>query len=108
MSDTKREFQLLSESEIDGGFLDDVIRKSIRDLQAGLCNTEAALLSIIDKDEVRPELWLASHECNVELMNLVKELISICKEFKPSSKALKIAKGELDEKVQDINQMDQS
>ena len=85
----------LSESEIDGEFVDEAIKGSIRDLQQGLCEVERHLLNMIDRDEIDASMWMASHECNVELMNIVKELISICKEIRPSSRALKIAREEI-------------
>mgnify|MGYP000141162353 CR=1 FL=1 len=42
---------------------------------------------------------LASHECNTELLNLVTELMMICKEIKPSGKSLKIAREEIKEHI---------
>jgi hypothetical protein len=54
---------------------------------------------MIQSNEIDAKMWLASHECNIELLNLVKELIVICKEIKPSNKALKIARDEIDEDI---------
>lgn len=91
---------VLSESEIDGEFVDEAIKGSIRDLQQGLCEVERHLLNMIDSDEIDAKQWMASHECNIELMNILKELISICKEIRPSSRALKIARNEIKEHVE--------
>ena len=98
----------ISESEIDGVFVEDAIKGSIRDLQAGLCEVETHLLKMIQYDEIDAKSWLASHECNVELLNLVKELIDICKEIKPSGKALKIAREGIDKEINDFKQTGQN
>ena len=87
----------ISESEIDGECVDKLLKESIKDIQAGLCNTEMALLRLVDNDEINPDLWLLSYECNIQLINLVKELNIILKEIKPSAKALTIAHTQLDE-----------
>ena len=92
----------ISESEIDGVEISDAIKGSIRDLQAGLCEVETHLLKMIQYDEIDAKSWIASHECNIQLLNLVKELIDICKEIKPSGKALKIARGEIDDTISDF------
>jgi len=97
---SNKDLVLLSESEVDGEFLDVAIKNSIRDIQQGMCEVEKHLLNMIDKDEIDATMWMASHECNVELLTLVKELISICKEIKPSSRALKIAREEIKEHVE--------
>jgi hypothetical protein len=93
----------ISESEIDGECVDKLLKESIKDIQAGLCNTELALLRLVDNDEINPELWLSSYECNIQLINLVKELNIILKEIKPSAKALKIAHTKLDECIEKEN-----
>lgn len=93
---------VLSESEFDGETVEQALKGSIRDIQAGLCQVEDHLMKMISKDYVDATSWIASHECNIELKNLVLELIMICKEIKPSSKALKIARGEIDEAISDF------
>ena len=93
----------ISESEIDGECVDKLLKESIKDIQTGLCNTEMALLRLVDNDEINPDLWLASYECNIQLINLVKELNIILKEIKPSAKALKIAHTKIDECVEKEN-----
>jgi len=64
----------ISESEIDGECVDKLLKESIKDIQTGLCNTEMAILRLVDNDEINPDLWLASYECNIQLINLVKDL----------------------------------
>ena len=91
---------LLSESEIDSVFVDVLLKQSIKDIQQGLCNVEMSLMRLIERDEIDPDLWMACHESNVVLLNLVKELISIMKEIRPSNKSLKIARGNIDEVVE--------
>ena len=98
----------LSESEIDGETVEVAIKQSIKDLQQGLCHVETHLLKMIDSDEIDGTMWLASHECNVELLNLIKDLISICKEIKPSGKALKIAREEIKEHIDVTNALGQN
>ena len=98
---------LLSESEIDGELLETALKRSIRDVQAGLNNCEKHLLDMIEQDEIEAESWIASHEMNVELLNLVKELIQLCKEFRPSSRALKVARESLKEKVEQVQKLNQ-
>ena len=90
----------ISESEIDGECVDKLLKESIKDIQTGLCNTEMALLRLVDNDEINPDLWLASYECNIQLINLVKELNIILKEIKPSAKALKIAHTKIEESIE--------
>ena len=90
----------ISESEIDGECVDKLLKESIKDIQTGLCNTEMALLRLVDNDEINPDLWLASYECNIQLINLVKELNIILKEIKPSAKALKIAHTKIDKSIE--------
>ena len=90
----------ISESEIDGECVDKLLKESIKDIQTGLCNTEMALLRLVDNDEINPELWLSSFECNIQLINLVKELNIILKEIKPSAKALKIAHTKIEESIE--------
>jgi len=104
---SNKDLVLLSESEVDGEFLDVAIKNSIRDIQQGMCEVEKHLLNMIDKDEIDATMWMASHECNVELLTLVKELISICKEIKPSSRALKIAREEIKEHVEQQQRLGQ-
>ena len=91
---------MISESEIDGCQVDKLLKDSIKDIQQGLCNVEMCIMRMIDKDEIDSELWLASHECNVTLLNLVKELIEILKEIKPSAKSLKIARDRIDQTIE--------
>ena len=90
----------ISESEIDGECVNKLLKESIKDIQTGLCNTEMALLRLVDNDEINPDLWLASYECNIQLINLVKELNIILKEIKPSAKALKIAHTKIEESIE--------
>ena len=87
---------MISESEIDGEHVDVLLKQSCKDIQSGLCNVEMALMRMIEKDEIDAEMWLASHECNITLLNLVKELNEIMKEIKPSSKSLKLARDKID------------
>ena len=89
----------ISESEIDGCQVDKLLKDSIKDIQQGLCNVEMCIMRMIEKDEIDAELWLASHECNVTLLNLVTELIEIMKEIKPSAKSLKIARDGIDKTI---------
>jgi hypothetical protein len=91
---------LISESEIDGEHIDVLLKESIKSIQQGLCNVEMSLMYMIEKDEIDAEMWLASHECNITLLNLVKELNEIMKEIRPSSKALKLARGKIDEVIE--------
>ena len=91
---------LLSESEIDSVFVDVLLKQSCKDIQQGLCNVEMSLMRLIERDEIDPNLWMACHESNVILLNLVKELIDIMKQIKPSSKSLKIARDSIDEVVE--------
>ena len=90
---------MISESEIDGECVDKLLKDSIKDIQQGLCNVEMCIMRMIEKDEIDADLWLASHECNVTLLNLVKELIEILKEIKPSAKSLKIARDGIDKTI---------
>jgi hypothetical protein len=62
-----------------------------------------ALLRLVDNDEINLELWLASYECNIQLINLVKELNLILKEIKPSAKAFQIAHSKIDECIEKEN-----
>ena len=98
----------ISESEIDGVEISDAIKNSIRDLQGGLCEVETHLLKMIQYDEIDAKSWLASHECNVELLNLVKELIEICKEIRPSGKALKIARDDINKEIDEFKNSGQN
>ena len=91
---------MISESEIDGEHVDVLLKQSIKDIQSGLCNLEMSLLNMIEKDEIDAELWIATNECNVTLLNLVKELSDILKEIKPSSKGLKIAREKIDKCIE--------
>ena len=90
---------MISESEIDGCHVDKLLKDSIKDIQQGLCNVEMCIMRMIEKDEIAAELWLGSYECNVTLLNLVKELIEILKEIKPSAKSLKIARDGIDKTI---------
>ena len=91
---------MISESEIDSVFVDVLLKQSCKDIQQGLCNVEMSLMRLIERDEIDPNLWIACHESNVILLNLVKELIDIMKEIKPSSKSLKIARDNIEEVVE--------
>jgi hypothetical protein len=62
-----------------------------------------ALLRLVDNDVINPDLWVALYECNIQLINLVKELNLILKKIKPSAKALKIAHMKIDECVEKEN-----
>lgn len=97
-----KDIVLMSESELDGELIEDCLRNSIKDIQGGLCNVETHLMKMISSDEIDAEMWLASNVCNVELLNLVKELIGICKEIKPSSRTLKVARDSIDQKIDDF------
>lgn len=91
-----KDIVIMSESEIDGESVEQALRGSIKNIQQGLCFVETHLMKMIESDEIDAEMWLASHQCNVELKNLVLELIMICKEIKPSSKSLKVARDNID------------
>ncbi len=86
---------LISESEIDGEHIDVLLKQSVRDIQTGLCNVEMSLMRMIEHDEIDADMWLASHECNITLLNLIKELNEIMKEIRPSGKSLKIARDKI-------------
>jgi hypothetical protein len=62
-----------------------------------------SLMHLVEKDEIDPELWLATNDCNITLLNLVKELNEILKEIKPSSKELKLARSKIDEVIENEN-----
>ena len=70
---------MISESEIDGEHVDVLLKQSIKDIQSGLCNLEMSLLNMIEKDEIDAELWIATNECNVTLLNLqeMKKLLKL-------------------------------
>ena len=91
---------MFSESELDGTCVDVLLKQSCKDIQTGLCNLEMSLMHLVETDEIDPELWLSTHDCNITLLNLVKELNEILKEIKPSSKALKLARGKIDEVIE--------
>ena len=91
---------MFSESDIDGEHVDVLLKQSCKDIQQGLCNLEMSLMRLVEKDEIDSEHWLATHECNIILLNLVKELSEILKEIKPSSKSLKIAKDKINSVVE--------
>ena len=90
---------MFSESELDGTCVDVLLKQSCKDIQTGLCNLEMSLMHLVETDEIDPELWVSTHDCNITLLNLVKELNEILKEIKPSSKALKLARGKIDEVI---------
>lgn len=102
MSNKNKDVVIMSESEIDGETVQEALKGSIRDIQAGLCQVEDHLMKMISQDYVDGTSWVASHECNIELKNLVLELIMICREIRPSAKALKIARGEIDVAISDF------
>ena len=91
---------MFSESELDGTCVDVLLKQSCKDIQTGLCNLEMSLMHLVETDEIDPELWVSTHDCNITLLNLVKELNEILKEIKPSSKALKLARGKIDEVIE--------
>lgn len=95
---------MLSESEIDGESVEECLKKAIKDIQQGLCNVESHLIKMIESDEIDAKMWSASNICNVELKNLVIELIMICKEIKPSSKALKVARDLINNEIEKYEQ----
>ena len=94
----------ISESEIDGEEVETLIRESIKNMQGGLCEVESHLLRMIDADEIDAPMWLASNMVQIELKNLVNELIAICRELKPSGKALKVARGDIDNGIKQFEQ----
>ena len=94
---------MFSESELDGERVDVLLKQSCKDIQIGLCNLEMSLMHLVEKDEIDPELWLATNDCNITLLNLVKELNEILKEIKPSSKELKLARSKIDEVIENEN-----
>ena len=95
---------MFSESELDGERVDVLLKQSCKDIQTGLCNLEMSLMHLVEKDEIDPELWLATNDCNITLLNLVKELNEILKEIKPSSKESKlIARSKIDEVIENEN-----
>ena len=94
-----KDIVVMSESEIDGESVEECLRGAIRNIQEGLCNVETHLLRMIAADEINAEMWLASHSCNIELKNLIAELIEICKEIKPSTKALKVARENIESSI---------
>jgi hypothetical protein len=94
---------MFSESELDGERVDVLLKQSCKDIQTGLCNLEMSLMHLVEKDEIDPELWLATNDCNITLLNLVKELNEILKEIKPSSKELKLARSKIDEVIENEN-----
>ena len=94
-----KETVCMSESEIDGEEVEVLLRKSIKDIQSGVCNMETHLLKMIESDEIDAKMWMASNMVNVELINLIKELVSICKEIRPSTKALKVARGNIEDDI---------
>lgn len=82
----QQEDKLLSESEYgDGLSMEDAIKSSIRDIQAGLVNVEKALLDLIDEDVITMERFLPCYELSNELIVLSKELMEILKELKPTN-----------------------
>lgn len=80
----QQEDKLLSESEFGDMSMEDAIKSSIRDIQAGLVNVEKALLDLIDEDVITMERFLPCYELSNELIVLSKELMEILKELKPS------------------------
>ena len=92
---------MISESDIDGVECDKAIKNSILNIQDGLNNLEMSLIRLIDNDNIDPVLWISCNDCSDSLMNLCKDLQGILKEIKPSSKELKIAKGRIDEVIEE-------
>ena len=92
---------MISESDIDGVECDKAIKNSVLHIQNGLNNLEMSLIRLIDNDNIDPVLWLACNECSDSLMLLCKDLQGILKEIKPCSKELKIAKGRIDEVIEE-------
>jgi hypothetical protein len=66
---------IISESEIDAEHVDSLLKNSIKERQQGLCNMEMRMIE--QHDEINGELWLASNECNMNLLNLVNILLII-------------------------------
>ena len=66
---------IISESEIDAEHVDSLLKNSIKERQQGLCNLEMRMIE--QHDEINGELWLASNECNMNLLNLVNILLII-------------------------------
>ena len=92
---------MISESDIDGVECDKAIKNSVSNIQAGLNNLEMSLIRLIDNDNIDPVLWLACNDCSDNLMLLCKDLQGILKEIKPSSRELKLAKGRIDEVIEE-------
>lgn len=80
----KNEDKLLSESEYGDMSMDEAIRGSVRDITAGLINTEKALLDLIDMDVITMERFMPCYELSNELIVLTKELMEILKELRPA------------------------
>ena len=99
-----KDIVIMSESEIDGENVEECLKKAIKDIQQGLCNVESHLIKMIESDEIDAKMWEASNICNVELKNLVGELIMICKEIRPSSKALKVARDSIQNEIKEYEQ----
>ena len=92
---------MISESDIDGVECDKAIKNSVLHIQTGLNNLEMSLMRLIENDNIDPILWLACNECSDNLMLLCKDLQGILKEIRPSNKELKIAKGRIDEVIEE-------
>ena len=93
-------YNMISESDIDGVECDKAIKNSICNIQDGLNNLEMSLMRLIENDNIDGILWLACNDCSDNLMLLCKDLQGILKEIKPSSKELKIARGKIDEVIE--------
>ena len=93
----------VAESDYEGQPLEDALKESIRDIQEGLNIIQSKLLLLIDQDIVDPVLYLSIQEQNQLLLNLVKELIMIVKEVKPSKAELDRAKGMMDVEMKSMS-----
>lgn len=93
----------VAESDYEGVALDIAIKESIRDIQDGLNKVQSKLLLMIDQDIVDPVLYLSIQEQNQLLLNLVRELIMIVREVKPSKAELDRAKGMMDVEMKSMS-----
>ena len=93
----------VAESDYEGVALDIAIKESIRDIQDGLNKVQSKLLLMIDQDIVDPVLYLSIQEQNQLLLNLVRELIMIVREVKPSKADLDKAKLLMDTEMKSMS-----
>lgn len=95
-----KDIVIMSESEIDGESVEIALSNCMKDIRTGVCNTETHIMRMIQSDEIDGEMWMAANQVNIELLNLIKELNMIMKEIRPSSKALKVARESIDQKIE--------